>query len=159
MDSLMREAEEYREQLAHEKEIKLKNQHLRDSNFLEIVAFNETSSKEQTKMNKFMSETRVKHESLSVEDKKITEKIRKAEVDRTRLVVELKTAQDNFKMLKENAAYRITKLEREIDQYKKENTGVVAEIEALEPGYKELCELNELKIKDHTKAKSDLISK
>jgi hypothetical protein len=29
----------------------------------------------------------------------------------------------------------------------------------LEPGYKELCELNELKIKDHTKAKSDLISK
>ena len=159
MDSLMRESEEYREQLAHEKEVKLKNQHLRDSNFLEIVAFNETSAKEQNKMNKFLSETRVKHDALSGQDKAISEKIRANEIEKTRLTVELKTAQDNFKALKENAGYRITKLEREIRQYQEEDAKIVAEIEAVEPGYKQLCELNELKIKDWNKAKSDLISK
>lgn len=65
MDSLMRESEEYREQLSHEKELKLKNQHLRDSNFLEIVAFNETATQQQQEANKYLGKGRQKYEALT----------------------------------------------------------------------------------------------
>ena len=65
MDSLMRESEEYRERLSHEKEVKLKNQHLRDSNFLEIVAFNETLTLQQKNGNKYLMEGKEKYEKLS----------------------------------------------------------------------------------------------
>ena len=65
MDSLMRESEEYREQLSHEKELKLKNQHLRDSNFLEIVAFNETATQQQQVANKYLGHGRQKFETLT----------------------------------------------------------------------------------------------
>ena len=64
MDSLMRESEEFREQLSHEKELRLKNQHLRDSNMLEIAAFNESVALQQQTDNKYLSQGKQKYEKL-----------------------------------------------------------------------------------------------
>ncbi len=61
----MREAEEFRDQLSHEKEVRLKNQHLRDSNFLEIVAFNEGTALQQQSANKYLSQGKQKYEQLT----------------------------------------------------------------------------------------------
>ena len=69
MDSLMRESEEYRERLSHEKEVKMKNQQLRDANFLDIVAFNETLNEQQRKANAYLLARKLEYQTLSDREK------------------------------------------------------------------------------------------
>jgi len=64
MDSLMRESEEYRERLSHEKEVKMKNQHLRDANYLEIANFSETINEQQRRANAYLVERKGEFEAL-----------------------------------------------------------------------------------------------
>ncbi len=65
MDSLMRESEEYRERLSHEKEQKMKNQNLRDANYLEIVNFTESINEQKRRCNAYLVEQKKKFDTLS----------------------------------------------------------------------------------------------
>jgi len=65
MDSLMRESEEHRERLSHEKEVKMKNQQLRDANYLEIANFSETINEQQRRANAYLVERKGEFEALT----------------------------------------------------------------------------------------------
>ena len=55
VDSLIREAEELREQLAFERETRLRNQQLREQNLVDIERFNDDTIIEQTNANKYLN--------------------------------------------------------------------------------------------------------
>lgn len=70
----MREAEELREQLAYERETRLKNQQLREQNLVDVEKFNDDTIIEQTNANKYLNLCKEKYNSL-IEKVKIIKKM------------------------------------------------------------------------------------
>ena len=65
MDSLQREAEEYKKQVAHERELRLKKQQEREALLQEIEIFNSEFFEYQQKMKQYFNERREMHEFLT----------------------------------------------------------------------------------------------
>jgi hypothetical protein len=87
------------------------------------------------------------------------ERVHFYEKEKTRLEIELTTAIDNYKMMRENSSYRIDKLEKEISFYNEENNKLLNEINQVSPDYEDLCKRHDQKLKEFNRTKTDLFSK
>ena len=79
-------------------------------------------------------------------------------MDKARLSVQLKTAQDNYAAMKDNTEYRIHKLHTEVDFYTGQNKSLVTELETLQPDYEQLCLQHDQKLKEFNRTKTELFS-
>ena len=73
MDSMQREAEELREQLAHERDLRIKKQQEREAKLKEIEKFNEGVSVAQSIAIKYMSDSKFRHKQLTDRVSKLEE--------------------------------------------------------------------------------------
>jgi hypothetical protein len=157
MDSLQREAEECREQLVFERDLKMKTQSLRDAKLMEIETFNANSMAHQSMANKYFAEIKTKNEELAKRDKINSEIIEINKKEKSRLLAELDLAIAKFKKMKETLESQVSHLTKEIDFYTKEIEKYSKEINALTPDYKNLCSSYKEITKDYEETRKALI--
>lgn len=140
MDSLQREAEEIREQLVFERDLKLKTQSERDKMQLELEAFNANAIAFQSQSAKYLTQTRQRNLDLQAKEKVFNASIEKNRTEKDRLVSELDKAIAKYKQMKERLENELERLSKEISLYFKETTIFNKEINEISPGYEKLCQ-------------------
>ena len=158
MDSLMRESEELREQLSHERQNRLQKQQIRETKLSEIENFNATVIIQQANANRYLNSGKEKYSMLTEKEKSLNQSIEFNTAEKERLVRDLNGAILAYAEMKARLEARRELLQTDIQFFIEETEKNSVEVKHTTPGYDKLVEHFNKTTKEYDETRHLLIS-